>query len=488
MSTVQVRETEVVRPQAAEPRRLVDELPTWLVNAVTALGFTIPTVAYFWVIAHFGVNVLFDDQLTDVNTISASKTQVLPWGTLWAPHNHNRMLFPHLLDIVLADTVHFNTKFEEFLSAILLVAATALLILAHKRRSSHTPWLYYCPVAVLSLSLVQYQNALWGFQIAWYIVLFAIALAIFLIDRITLSTWALIGAIAAGVVGSYSLLQGLFIWPVGLILLYHRRRGWPAFVAWIASALATGVLYLLPASPGTSGNGFALQHPWASFKFFLFAIGDIVGVLVKEGANNSNVILVGLVILGLAAFVVICYGLRRDENGAGPIGVALIVCGLLFAGSVTQGRIFFGYWGASASRYTTFDLLILIGIYLCVLGKPNVRVRRQNGSKAEEGAPASVDTPPILGGRSPDLVLRAIRWVVALVIVTQIVVGLGNAVTPIKATHQIQLASVRVSRHPDQSAARELSHVAPFFSVSYIRQQLRMAEKLHISLYYPPSS
>ena len=179
-------------------------------------------------------------------------------------------------------------------------------------------------------------------------VLFAIALAIFLIDRITLSTWALIGAIAAGVVGSYSLLQGLFIWPIGLILLYHRRRGWPAFVVWIGSALATGVLYLLPHNPGSDGNGYALQHPWASFKFFLFAIGDVVGVLVKPGGNNSNVILFGIVILALAAFAVICYGLRRDEHGAGPIGVALIVCGLLFAASVTQGRGYWGYWGASA--------------------------------------------------------------------------------------------------------------------------------------------
>ena len=288
-------------------------------------------------------------------------------------------------------------------------------------------------------------------------------------------------------VGSYSLLQGLFIWPVGLILLYHRRRGWPAFVAWIASALATGVLYLLPTNPGSSGNGYALQHPWASFKFFLFAIGDILGVLVKLGGNNSNVILFGVVILALAVFTVIFYGLRRDEHGAGPIGVALIVCGLLFAASVTQGRIFFGYWGAGASRYTTFDLLILIGVYLCVLGKPNLRATRQKGSDAEEEIAVSVDTPHILGGRSPDLVLRSIRWLVALVIVAQIVVGLGNVVTPIRATNQLQVAYVRVSLHPDQSTTRELQALNSFYSVPYIRQQLRKAERLHISLYSSPS-
>lgn len=487
MSTVQVREREVVPPRVAEPRRLVDQFPTWLVNTVTALGFAIPTAVYFGVIAHYGVNVLVGDQLTDVDTINASKTQFLPWGTLWAPHNHNRMLFPHLLDIVLADTVHFNVKFEEFVGATLLVAATALLILAHKRRAPHTPWLYYCPVAVLAFSLVQYENALWGFQTAWYIVLFALALAVFLIDRVNLSTWALIGAIAAGVVGSYSLLQGLFIWPVGLILLYHRRRGWQAFVAWVACAVATGVLYLLPTNPGSSGSTIAIQHPLDSIKFFVFAIGDILGIVVQAEGNNSNVLLFGLIILALAICAVIGYGLRRDEHGAGPIGVALIVCGFLFAASVTQARIGFGYWGASASRYTTFDLLILIGIYLCVLGKPNIRATRQKEANADDASAVSLGTSPVPSGRRPELALRAVRWLVALVIVLQIVVGLGNVITPIKTTNQGQLADRRYSLRLDHTSDLYVQRIGYWYPVSYIRQQLRTAERLHISLYYPAS-
>jgi hypothetical protein len=484
---------EVVRSGGLQPR-LVDGMHPWIVNVLTALGFGIPTVIYFWVIARFGVNVLVNDQLTDVSAISGSKAHFLPWGVLWAQHTNNRMFFPRLLDIVLADTVHFDIRFEEFLSGTMLVAASALLIWAHKCRSPRTPWLYYCPLAFLSLSLVQYENTLWGFQVAWYLVLLALSVAIVLLDRVTLSTLALIGAVAAGVVGSYSLFQGLLIWPVGLLLLYHRRRSWQQFAAWIACGIGTVALYFVNFDTNASApkHGYAIHHLLASVKFFLFALGDIAGVSVKVGASNTNVlhfgtvILFGTVIVALAVLVVICYGLRRDEHGGGPVGVALIVFGLLFAASITQGRILLGYHGASASRYRTFDLLVVMGIYLCVLGPPNVRMTRRRVPEAREVPAAPSDAVSLATAAGP--YLRAVRWLVAAVVVLQIAVGEPGSAKPIRAANKSQLAAAQVSRHLDQSSDNRLRHfVAPWLSGQYIRLQLRTAEGLHISLYYGTS-
>ena len=59
----------------------------------------------------------------------------------------------------------------------------ALLIWAHKRRSPATPLLYYCPVAFVMLTFAQWQNTLWGFQMAWYLVVFALAVSVVLLDR-----------------------------------------------------------------------------------------------------------------------------------------------------------------------------------------------------------------------------------------------------------------------------------------------------------------
>ena len=73
-------------------------------------------------------------------------------------------------------------------------------------------------------SIVQAENTLWGFQLAWYLVLVLLAGVIFILDRPSLSTLESTAAVVLAVLGSYSSLQGLFIWIAGLLLLLYRRR------------------------------------------------------------------------------------------------------------------------------------------------------------------------------------------------------------------------------------------------------------------------
>ena len=88
------------------------------------------------------------------------------------------------------------------------------------------------------------------------------------------------------------------------------------------------------------------------------------------GSGNAAVMVFGAVILALAVFVVLRWGIRRDESGGAPIGVALIVFGLLFDALVTEGRLDLASGLASQSRYTTYDLLVLAGIFLTALSPP----------------------------------------------------------------------------------------------------------------------
>ena len=166
-------------------------------------------------------------------------------STLWSQHNENRIFFPNLIVLALAYTTHFNVVTEEYLSALMLFGATALVICAHKRRSPERRWIWYCPVAFLLLSLAQAGNALWGFQMAWYLVLLMVALALFLLDQEP-QRWPVFGcAIAAAVIASFSSLQGLLVWPAGLLLIYLRRRPRHLATAWIGSAVLTGVIYFV---------------------------------------------------------------------------------------------------------------------------------------------------------------------------------------------------------------------------------------------------
>ena len=235
---------------------------SWLIPIATFLGFAIPAVSYLWMIHADGVNVIFADQWDDVALIGHAFSGTLHLSTLWAQHYENRIFFPNLIVLALAYTTHFNVVTEEYLSAFMLFGATALVICAHKRRSPERRWIWYCPVAFLLLSLAQAVNALWGFQMAWYLVLLMITLALFLLDQET-TRWPVFGcAIAAAVIASFSSLQGLLVWPAGLLLIYLRRRPRHLAITWIGSAVLTGVIYFVgfnfnasqSSSPGSGGR------------------------------------------------------------------------------------------------------------------------------------------------------------------------------------------------------------------------------------------
>ena len=459
-------------------KRIVDRLDRRRVNVLTAIGFAAPVLVYFWMVHHYSVNVIVGDQWDDVTVIEHSYTHLFDWGSLWAPHNENRIFFPNLVVLLLARTTQFNIQVEEYLSAMMLSATTALLIWVHKRRSPSTPWLYYCPVVLLAFSIVQYGNSLWGFQMAWYMVMLSLVSAMALLDRPTLTWLVLLGAIGAAVVGSFSSLQGLLIWPAGLVLLYHRRRHLSFVLIWFTAAVASATLYFYNFNTHAiqpDHNG-VLQYPLDAIKFFLFEVGDVVG-LQNPGSSDNGILLFGLAMVILAACTLVGYGIRRDQSGGGPIGVALICVGLLFAATVSDGRLPLGYGGASGSRYTTFDLLIPIGIYLALLGRPTIVARQSDGHPA---AGRLRLVPNWIDRRG----LSVARSILALVIVLQIGLGLHYAARGLRDDYAYKSAAVRVLRHIKfESNYQVVIHLYIYTSPSFIRKQANFLESHHLSLF-----
>ncbi len=440
-------------------------------NVITALGFGLPVAAYFWFVSQYSVNVIYQDQWSDVTVIQRSYVHLFDWGSLWSQHNEDRIFFPNLIVVFLAHTTHFNIQLEEFLSATMLVMATALIIFAHKRRSPTTPWLYYCPVVVLTCSFVQYGATLWGFQMAWYLVLLALATTLVLIDRVTLTWLTFLFAIAAAVIGSFSSIQGLIIWPAGLALLYCRRRHLRYVTAWFGAAAVSVALYMynFNFSTGPGLPSFLSRHSISPVNFSVFAVGDVVGTPVKLGGHNDAVLLLGLVIVVLAVATVCIYGVRRDDRSGSPVGVFLICFGLLFAVVVAKGRALFGYWAASSSGYTIYDLLILVGIYLTVLGSPPIRSR--GGS---DGALAWIDrTAPGVA-----------RWALVVIIPLQIALGAENGISGAQVVRAAQEKASYTARHIDSASAYAVLGNLNFAEPPvFTRHQVHVAQALHLSLF-----
>ncbi len=490
MSSVTITEASTLAPKADEDRGL--HKPHRFLNGLAVLGFSLPVGAYLWFIQHYGVNVIWRDQWADVNVIAHSYSGTLSLGTLWAPHNENRLLFPNLLVILLAHTTHLNLLVEMYFSALLLLASIALIIWTHKRRSPSTQWILYCPVAILMLSFVQFEDTLSGFQVCWYLVLVALALTLFLLDSPRFGWSVLTFAAVAAVVGSFSAFQGLFIWPVGLILLLLRRRSPRFLFAWIAAAGTTAAVFFYHLSVGAYGESSGgvtawIGHPVLAVKFFFLAIGDVVGAWLPvplpwggpydSRAVSPAAIVLGVVIVGIAAWMVISRGLRAGDEGPSPFGVALMGFGILFALSIAAGRSsLIGLWYAGTSRYTTFDLLVLVGCYLLLLDRRPAASQAVGGDHlVRANTYRSRRTP---GGRiGSGLVCGSLIAIICL----QAVLGLFSGLAGGRSTHRDGLATEDIIVNIKQATFGMVERIYFGLNIPFVRQMASEAEKLRLS-------
>ena len=137
---------------------------------------------------------------------------------------------------------------------------------------------------------------------------------------------------------------------------------------------------------------------------------------------------------------------------AAQLAIALILFGLLFAAVITEGRIYGGYVSASASRYTTFDLLIPVGIYLAVLGRPAIAGEVVDADTGTVGVSESVDGNEPIDRAFVRRVIPWIRWAIAVIIVIQIPLGVVHGLAGARKRYAGTVAA--------STALRNISHAS----------------------------
>jgi hypothetical protein len=450
MELAEHRPTEFAVADARSKSRTV-------LDGLAVIGFAVPIALYFWFIDHYGVNAIWYDQWDDIRVAMNPSL-----GNLWALHNEERIFFPNLIMVALSRLDHLNIVHEEYLGALLLVGASALFILAHKRRAPRTLWLLYCPVTVVMLYFAQVNNTLWGFQIAWFVIMAALAGSLYLLDARRLGWWAVFGAIALGVVASYSSLQGLLIWPTGLVLLWIRRRPRNVLVVWVVAAVASTALYFWNFNTAGGGNdSYPLHHPVVAAEFFFSLIGDVVGESLPYSGHNVAVIVLGVALVALSIWVLVSYGFGQSSTGA-ALGQALICFGLLFALTVTIGRTSYGLYAAGGSRYTTVDLLVPIGCYLALL----------------ERAPRRMWVPR-----------GALMAATACALVLIVALGTGNGLNEARQWNTWMVADARVTLNIDKEPnGAVVAALYPAFHppIAFVRHEAHVARARHWATYANP--
>ena len=467
--------------------------PVWI-GCALIIG---SVVAAFWFIHEFAVNTVINDQLADLNLIRTAHEGHLTLGSLWSQHNESRTFFPNLVVLLLAYTTHFNIVVEEYVNGILLVLTTGLLIMAHRRRAPMMSWVWYVPVALGFLMFDVLASAIYGFLFCWFLVLAAVAVVIFILDRGALSWFAFSVAIAAAIVGSFSTLQGLFIWLAGLVLLYLRHHRKVLMVIWVVFGALSSVLYFTDYNFAASGGdkSYALHHPGLVLKLFLFTIGDVTGVRAEAAGRPVHgwylsVTVPGLIILLIAVWAVV-HGFRSGRDGSSPVGVALVIFGLIFDASIAIGRPKLGI--SNAPRYMPFEATVWVGAYLALFDRafdwsksaratwPD-RIDRALGIQKTQATP--IDQPRLAvksGSRS-----ERIDWVARCVLMALMVLAIASGphigLIDARSWHQRGLRVTYLSNRIDSTSDSQIEKsIGNFYSPPVIRQLIRFERSQGLS-------
>jgi hypothetical protein len=333
------------------------------------IGFVVIAGLYVTFVAVYGVNGLWFDDWGFVGIVHAAHTGHLSLSLLWTQHNENRMVIPYLAMLAIALPTHYDTKVMMLLDAVVFVATFGVwlaIVSSFCQRKVTLPLVAVC--GVVWFSLADWQNALWGFQLAWYLILGALMAMLLLLlnrspDRTELGR--LIGAVVVAAVASYSSAQGLLLWPVGLICLAWGwrgpRRSSARFEApiWVgAGAVATAIYFV-----DYSGNGFSPDVLIDSPRLVVDSVLANIGNVFPSASPLLGVHEVLGAVLLVATGVVSYLSLRDPKlEPRGALPLCLLVFALLFDVSVTTDRLIFGLALSVTSRYTMANLLLPLGL------------------------------------------------------------------------------------------------------------------------------
>jgi hypothetical protein len=351
---------------------------------VTAAAI-VPALLYLLYVAHYSVNVPYADDWAMVPVANSALHGHLSLHQLWFQWADTRLLVPALVFVIFAVVDHLNIQAILVFSAGVFIASYLLLLVLLRAYLGRR--LTFVPVFVIGIvwfSLADVQNALWSFQVAWYLAtFFFIAMIVALMaPRRHRSIFLGLGIIAA-VAGSYSIIQGFVLWPIGLICVLWRtpwgRRTCIEAATWIAAALVTVLIYLpgfnaanpeCPLTPSCAPS-FGFLHPLLLVRYMTLLMGNVVPTSFY--AVHPDILLhelLGTGILIAATFVVV-QSIRDRRSRANPLPLLLIIFGALFDLAIALGRVGQGLIGAlNDNRYTMPNLILLVGIVIYACAHP----------------------------------------------------------------------------------------------------------------------
>lgn len=256
----------------------------------------------------FGINFPYLDQWAYVPLHMKIDNGTFGIGDLWAQHNEHRIFFPKIAALTLSYSTHWYTPAEVVFSVFIALVGIILLarMISETARSSLQNFALVLIIASWFFSPIQWQNWLWGFQMAWFICITSVIATIYYLDKFADKNnfkffWL---AIICSTIATYSLGSGMLIWPIGFVLLlaYSLLKVTNRRVLYIWSGvglLEFGAYYYGYIKPVYHPSVLlALHYPGSFLKYIATSLGRPFTNNV-EVAYALGLIIVSLILCGI---------------------------------------------------------------------------------------------------------------------------------------------------------------------------------------------
>jgi hypothetical protein len=339
----------------------------WTAALVLALVPLVYLVSEVW---HFYLDVPYWDEWTLAPLMSRQASgQTIPLPELAAFHNEHRPLLPRFLLLALARHTHWTTwpgVTTGLLLGIASVVAAVGLLASMTRERGGVDWWAVPAVSALLLSMNQWENWLWQWQVAVLLTVLLLLSAAVLLGRAPLRPRRVAAAALAAAAASFSFGNGLLVWPAGLVLVW--RNGGPRRIAWL-------LVWVVCAAGASSAyfSGFAqapTSHGWPGAMPVLADVARYLGAPLANHLPKSWTIACGAV--GLAAFVTSAW--RARDTSAWALAVALAIFSVGSGALLALGRASFLASASLPPKYLAFANVFWVALLGLTLAAFTTRV------------------------------------------------------------------------------------------------------------------
>ena len=337
-----------------------------LVGLVSCLLVLVPAALALLYVRAFGVSVVIADAWPMTRLFDKWSSGTLHLSDLWVQHNEHRMLFPKGVELLLGGITQYDNVAEMYLIQGCFFVSLVVLMLAFRNSIATRSWLLlFVPVSLLIFSLRQHQNMLFGFQINFAFTQTFGVLSLFLLTVLrhsSLKKLAFVAALGSGTVASFSTVQGLLVWPVGVLQLFVSPLEKPTkramIVVWGLIGLGEWVAYFVDyVKPEDHPSLFyVFEHPLVGAQYFLTSLGS--SLFWEQNSAFSSGLLVSCLALVSLLFIY-----KDSKFSECSFWISLLLYSFCIMTSITLGRSGFGSEQALESRYTSFSILAVVSVY-----------------------------------------------------------------------------------------------------------------------------